>query len=290
MAGNRPNDPRDAYTLFVWPDKGPLVGVKLDMVRVRAASATDTSGGAAADEVIRQLAQDPRLRGVDLRRNRELLVNIMRFWIGRIVRVDGMVYPAPGATPDPVAEMNRRIHEIEEAWRAKLERQKQELERQFQASLRQRDETHTRANTALDAQYKALLTDAFDQRNSAMDLLAQAQAEVGAAHARASFAERASAASGAASGAASEETIAAQERAQVFEERARALEAQVRSLNGQLADAANANNELEKLRDELARREQARRGAEREVERPPVVEPADGSHDADEPRPNRSML
>lgn len=265
------NDPRkvhDTYTLFVWPTKGPLVGVKLDMRRVRAASASNPndSSGAEADEVIRQLRADQRLAGLNLNANRALLIHMLQFWT-RTLRVEGMTYPAPGTIPDATEEVNRRIKEITSIWQAKLDAQATQAKEDLSKQLGDTEKEYQRRLNSIHDRYQHLQVN-LDA------LIDEAQRQIAAAAERQAAAETRLRAAANAPSASSEDLNAAAKENEQLSQQLRTLLQKFRS---QQRDLATASAELAKQRQRDAHAERAQ---------PQAAEPAAPIYDDPSERKN----
>ena len=273
MAAGMPRrDPRDSYTLYIHPDHGPVFWVTLDMTRVKGVVVTTGNPWAEANEVIRQVVEDAQrrkidIKGLDLQRNRERLVEALRF-MGRMARIDGIVYRVAGSMPDPVADALRKTREVEEAWKRRLDEQAARDNRALRDALDHQRAGYDGQIQALHASYQSLLSQAFAQREQAMEIMRQgvsaqrkaAESAVGAdANAMAAAARQANLQLGA------------------LELELRKITEQRDALDRQLADAATTNVELEKLRkdNELLRErlEKARKAREQAETPGPAVQP-----------------
>ena len=280
MAAGMPRrDPRDSYTLYIHPDSGPVFWVTLDMTRVKGAPVTTSNPWAEVNEVIRQIGEDAArrnidIRGLDLQRHRERLMEALRF-MGRMARVDGIVYRVAGSMPDPVAEARRATREVEEEWMRRLNEQRASDDRARRDAL-----DHQRAGTegqiqALHTTYQGLLSQAFTQRDQAMEIMlrdvsAQRKAAESGAHAETS--------------AMAEEARQANLRLGAMEQNLRKITEQRDALDRQLQDAAATNVELQKLRkDNEILRERLKKAREARESEPETVTVQPASFDGPEP-------
>ncbi|HEU4784776.1 MAG TPA: hypothetical protein VFS83_15665 [Ktedonobacterales bacterium] len=144
-------DQRQRYQLYLAPDQGPIIEVKIDGQRVSAARMM--SDESAVDEIIRQIRNESHSRDqtsglhFDDPRARGSLKNILPH-MHVIHNIAGMVVYIPGSAPGNTAGGSQKsggpgpeeMQKVENTWRKNMEALKQEHERDIKYLQRNHEE------------------------------------------------------------------------------------------------------------------------------------------------------